>query len=99
MNNFFGDIEVTKTQFYERKKGIKLNDVDCSEIVVSNKVKGNKEIVKYFTGYMGEFVSPLRLLLPQMSGWIKHFEKGRKNMNFKIEENWVSLKYNEIGIG
>ena len=82
MNNFFGDIEVTKTQFYERKKGRKLNEVDCSKIVISNKVKGNKETVKYFTGYMGEFVSPLRLLLPQMIGWIKHFEKVVKKYEF-----------------
>ena len=31
-----------------------------------------------------------------MSGWIKYFENGGKNMSFKIEEDWVYLKYNEI---
>ena len=36
------------------------------------------------------------LLLPQMSGWIKYFENGGKNMRFKIEDDEVYLKYNEI---
>ena len=29
----FGDIEVSKKQFYESKKGVKLSDVDVSKIV------------------------------------------------------------------
>ena len=45
---------------------------------------------------MDEFVSPLCLILPQMSGWIKYFENGGKNMSFKIEDDKVYLKYNEI---
>ena len=36
------------------------------------------------------------LLLPQMSGWIKYFENCGKNMSFKIEDDEVYLKYNEI---
>ena len=39
----FGNIEVSKGKFYENKKGIKLKDVDCSKIVISNKTK---EIIK-----------------------------------------------------
>ena len=31
-----------------------------------------------------------------MSGWIKYFENGGKNMSFKIENDEVYLKYNEI---
>ena len=31
-----------------------------------------------------------------MSGWIKYFENGGKNMSFKIEDDEVYLKYNEI---
>ena len=31
-----------------------------------------------------------------MSGWIKYFENGGKNMSFKIEDGSVYLKYNEI---
>ena len=53
----FGDIEVSKAKFYENKKGIKLNDVDIGKIVVSNKVEGSNEAVKYFSGYMDETVT------------------------------------------
>ena len=31
-----------------------------------------------------------------MSGWIKYFENGGKNISFKIEDHSVYLKYNEI---
>ena len=31
-----------------------------------------------------------------MSGWIKYFENGGKNMSFKIEDDSVYLEYNEI---
>ena len=41
----FGDIEVTKKQIYEAKKGIKLKDVDAGKIVVSNKIKRNNSVV------------------------------------------------------
>ena len=92
----FGDIEVSKKQFYEGKKGIKLGSVDVSKIVVSNKVKGNNETVKYFIGYMDDNVNQLCLILPQMSGWIKYFENGGKNMSFKIDDGDVYLKYNDI---
>ena len=83
----FGDIEVTKNECYESKKDIKLKDVDVGKIVTSNKVKGNNEVVKYFIGYMEDFVSPLCLILPQMSVWIKYFENGGKNMSFKVDED------------
>ena len=31
-----------------------------------------------------------------MSGWIKYSENGGTNMSFKIEDDEVYLKYNEI---
>ena len=92
----FDDDEVSKKQFYESKKGIKLSSVDVSKIVVSNQVKGNNETSKVFIGYLdGTDVIALCLLLPQMSGWIKYFEHGGKKISFKIEDDKVCLKYNE----
>ena len=41
-------------------------------------------------------IRPLCVILPQMSGCIKYFENGGKNMSFKIEEESVYLKYAEI---
>ena len=92
----FGDIEVSKKKFYESKKGVKLKDVDYNKIVISDKIKGNNEVVKYYVGYMDDFVSSLCLILPHMSGWIKYFKNGGENMSFKIDEDWIYLKYNEI---
>ena len=96
----FGDIEVTEKEFYESKKGIKLKDVIVDNIIVSGKVKGNNENAlhsKYYTGYIADDnVISLVLLFPIMSGWIKYFENGGKNMSFKIEDDEVYLNYNEI---
>ena len=80
----FGDIEVSKRQFYDSKKAIKLNLVDVNNIVVSNKVKGNNETSKYFIGYLhgiSESVAPLCIILPQMSGCITYSENGGKNID------------------
>ena len=70
----FNDVEVSKKDFYDAKKAIPLNLVDISNIVVSNKVKNNNETSKYFIGYMHKIdvVVPLRIILPQMSGYIKY---------------------------
>ena len=38
---------------------------------------------------------PLCIVLPQMSGNIKYFDNGGKNMSFKIEDESVYLKYTE----
>ena len=93
----FGVTEVTKKELYENKKGIKLKDIIVNNIIVSEKVKGNNDILKYSIGYIADDnVIPLILLLSIMTGWIKYFENGGKNMSFKIEDDEVYLKYNEI---
>ena len=93
----FDHIELSKREFYESKEGIKLKDVIADNIVVSKKIKGNNGIVKYYVGYIvDDNVIPLALLLPVMSGWINYFENGGKNMSFKIKDDEVYLKFNEI---
>ena len=74
---------------------MKLNLIDVDKIVVSNKIKGNNETSKVFIGYLddiGGTVTPLCIILPQMSAWIKYFENGDKNMSFKIEDGSVYIK-------
>ena len=64
--------------------------VNVDEIVVSYKFKHNNEGFKYFIGYgEGEIVKPLCIILLQMSGYIKYFENGGKDMFFLIKENEV----------
>ena len=60
-------------------------------------MKSNNEASKYFIGYLNDIneISPLCIILPQMSGYIKYFENGGKNMPFKIEDDNVYVKYNE----
>ena len=36
------------------------------------------------------------IILPQLSGYIKYFDDGGKNLSFKIEDEGVYLKHNEI---
>ena len=67
------------------------------QIVISDKFKHNNESFKYFIGYQeGEIVKPLCIILPQMSGYIKYFENGGKNMSFLIKDDEVWEKYEQI---
>ena len=50
-----------------------------------------------FIGYLeGGIVKPLCIILPQMSGYIKYFEKVGKNMSFFIKVDEVWEKYKQI---
>ena len=37
-----------------------------------------------------------RIILREVGGYIKYFENGGKNMSFKIEDDEVYIKYNQI---
>ena len=92
----FNDIVVSKKDFYVSKKAIPLNSVNTSNIVISYRVKHNDGSYKYFVGYLHDVIRPVCVILPQMSGYVKCFDNGGKNMSFKIEEESVYLKYTEI---
>ena len=67
-------------------------------MVVSNKFKQSDDGFKYFIGYLhdDDLIRPLCIILPQLSGYIKYFDNGGKNMSFKVEDEGVYLKYTEI---
>ena len=93
----FNNIILNKKKFHKSKEPIDLLSVDLDQIVVSYKFKHNDEGFKYFIGYLkGEIVKPLCIILPQMSGYIKYFENGGKNMSFLIKDDEVWDKYDEI---
>ena len=93
----FNNIKVNKKEFHKSKQPIDLMSVNVDQIVVSDKFKHNNEGFKYFIGYQeGEIVKPLCIILPQMSGYIKYFENGGKNMSFLIKDDEVWKKYEEI---
>ena len=86
----FNNIRLNKKEFHMSKQPIELMSVNVDQIVVCDKFKHNNEGFKYFIGYLdGGIVKPLRIILPQMSGYIKYFENGGKNMSFLIKDDEV----------
>ena len=93
----FDDIKVTKSSFYKNKKLFSLNDIDVNKILVSNKEPyGTKNSLKCFIAYNdGDAIRPLCILLPQMIGYVKHFDSN-KTMSFKTSDNKLLKKYKKI---
>ena len=93
----FGDKKVDKKEFDSSKQAILLDSVDLNKIVVSSKWKINDTTYKYLCGYLNNDVTqPLCVILPQMSGYIKYFDDGRKNMSFVTDDKEIYKKHNEI---
>ena len=93
----FDNIKVNKKEFNKSKEPIDLMSVNVDQIVVSDKFKHSDEGFKYFIGYQEDkIVKPLCIILPQMSGYIKYFKNGGKNMSFFVRDDNVLDKYNEI---
>ena len=93
----FNNIRLNKKEFHKSKQPIGLMSVNVDQIVLSEKFKHNIEGLKYFIGYQeGEIVKPLCIILLQMSGYIKYFENGGKNMSFLIKDAEVWEKYKQI---
>ena len=93
----FNNIRLNKKEFHKSKEPIDLLSVDLDQIVVSYKFKHNDEGFKYFIGYLkGEIIKPLCIILPQMSGYIKYFENGSKNMSFLIKNDELWDRYDKI---
>ena len=93
----FGDKEIDKKEFYSSKQANSLDSVDLSKIVVWGKWKINDKIYKYSCGYLNnDIIQPLCVILPQMSGYIKYFGDGGKNISFVTDDKEVYKKYNKI---
>ena len=93
----FGDKEVDKKEFYSSKEAILVDSIDLSKIVVYSRWKLNDTTYKYFWGYLNnDVIQPLYVILPQMSGYIKYFDNGGKNMSFVTDDREVYEKYDEI---
>ena len=67
------------------KKQLLLVDlVESSKIFVSDKFKHNENGFKHLIGYLhvDDVITPLCIVLPQMSGYVKFFDNGRKTRHF-----------------
>ena len=91
----FGDKEVDQKNSIHLK--ILLDSVDLSKIVVSSRWKLNDTTYKYFCGYLNnDVIKTLCVILPRMSGYIKYFDNGGKNMSFVTDDKEVYEKYDKI---
>ena len=72
-------LELIKKELHKSKQPINLELINVDQIVVSDKFKHSDDGFKCFIGYKeSEFIKPLCIVLPQMSGYIKYFENGVK---------------------
>ena len=90
----FDDKKINKRNLYKNKKLFSLNDIGVYKILVSKKESyGTKNSLKYFIGYNdGGIIRPLCIILPQMIGYVKHFDSN-KTMSFKVSDNKLLRKY------
>ena len=93
----FGNKEVNKKEFYSSKQATSFDSVDLNKIVVSTKWKINDTRYKHLCGYLNnDAIQPLRVILPQMDGYIKYFDDGGKNISFVMDDEKIYKKYNKI---
>ena len=90
----FDNIRVNKKEFHKSKQPIDLDLVNVDQIVVPGKFKHSDDSFKYFIGYKEDkTVKPLCIILPQMTGYIKYFYNGGKNMSLVIKDDKCPNKY------
>ena len=77
----FSNNKVNKKEFHKSNQAIDLDLVTTDKIVVSDIFRHNEKSYKHFIGYKeDEIVKPLCIILPQMNGYIKYFENGKKTV-------------------
>ena len=94
----YDHIVANKKDFHASKQAIALDLVESGRILVSDKFKHNENGFKHFICYLhiDDVIRPLCIILPPISGYIKYFDNGGKNLSFLIEDEDVYLTYTEV---
>ena len=67
--------------------------MDVNKVLISKKESyGTKNSLKYLIGYNNDDSRPLCIKLPQVIGYVKHFNSNKK-MSFKVIDNKLLKKY------
>ena len=93
----FDDKNINKSNFYKNKKLFNIYDIEFDKVLISKKeAYGKKSSFKYILGYNDDdVIKPLCIKLPQMIGYIKHFDSN-KTMLFKVNDNRLLKQYTKI---
>ena len=84
-NIIFDNEKINKSNVYRNKKRFIIDDMDVNKILISKKEPhGEKSSLKYFIGYSdNDCIKPLCIKLPQMIGYVKHFDSNM-TMSLKV---------------
>ena len=92
MNLKSGETKLHKKEFYRSKQPIYSNQGEIKKIVISDKFKFDDGVKNFIGCKNGEIVTPLCIILPQISGFIKYFEFNKGNKSF-LADDYVILKH------
>ena len=95
----YGEKLIIKNAFHKRTTSININEIEINRILLSDKTSyGNKGSFKHYIGYSHTDgnISPLNIRLPQLTGYVKHFNDEDKVINFLVADKKLLKKYNEI---
>ena len=84
-NIIFNDEKINKSNVNKNKKLSKIDKIYVDKILLSKKeTYSSKNLLKYFIGYNDNgVIRPCFIKLPQMIGYVKHFDSN-KTMSFKV---------------
>ena len=90
----FDDKKIKKCNFHKNNKLFKIDDIDVDKILVTKKESCDTNTsFKYFIGYSdNDGIKPLCIKLPEMVGYVQHFETN-KTMSFEVIVNNLLKKY------
>ena len=73
--NFDDKKKIKRSEYCKSKKVSEIDKIDVSKILVSREERyGTKNSFKYFIGYNdNDFIRPICIKLPQMTGYAKKF--------------------------
>ena len=90
------DKKFNKKEFYNKKKQFKIKDIDINEILNSEPESYRKKNAKkYIIRYSDDVIRPLRILLPQMIGYVKCFDDN-KTMSFVADDKELLKEYTRV---
>ena len=95
--NNFRRQKYQKSDFYQKKKLFKIDDIDAYKILVSRKEPYRTDrSIKYFIRYNDDdVIRSLCISLPQMIRYVKCFDSN-KTMSFVATDNKLFEKYTKI---